>query len=97
MWTEELAEQYVSGAGAAEPDHCHDKDNPRATAGQYVAMIGTDVAGNLEGVALARQEKCPPLCRSDAEVHEAYLMATTGGGAAGGDVDVPKTEPQGRA
>ena len=57
MWEAELADKDMSGGGEADPAHCHDKEKPRATMAQYVALVGADVAVNLEGIALARLEK----------------------------------------
>ena len=42
-----------------DPEHCHDKHKPRATVAQYVALVGEEVAANLEGIARARLEKRP--------------------------------------
>ena len=64
-----------------DPAHCPDKDKPRATARQYVSMIAMQVAPNLDGIALAREENKPRQYQSDADVQSAYLKATTGGGA----------------
>ena len=54
---------------------------------QYVAIVGQDVAANLEGIASARLEKRPRQYQSDAAVHQAYMQATTGGGTRGEDGD----------
>ena len=43
-------------------------------------MIAMQVAPNLDGVALAREEKKPRQYQSDADVQSAYLKATPGGG-----------------
>ena len=50
----------------------------RATVAQYVALIGEEVAGNLEGIARARLEKRRRQYQSDAAVHQAYVQVTTG-------------------
>ena len=39
---------------ALDPSHCPDRGKMRANVGEYVAIIGEDVAVNLEGLALAR-------------------------------------------
>ncbi len=44
---------------------------PRATVAQYVALVATQVAPNLEGIALAREEKKPRQYQSDAAVQQA--------------------------
>ena len=63
---------------------------------QYVAVLGCQVAHNLEGIALAREDKKPRQYQSDAQVHQQYCMATTGGGAHDGD-DASEEEPHGQA
>ena len=95
VWETEEVQGRLCGMWAAEsteaeldPEHCHDKDKPRATMTQYVALVGEEVAVNLEGIARARLEKRPRQYQSDAAVHQAYMRATTGGGqAADGDDD----------
>ena len=53
-----------------DPAHCPDREKPRATVHQYVSMIAMQVAPNLEGIALAREERNPgstkatPPCRA---------------------------------
>ena len=37
-----------------DPPHCHDRIKPRATVEMYVSLVATQVAPNLEGIALAR-------------------------------------------
>ena len=59
----------------------HDAAKPRATMAQYVAIVGRDVALNLEGLALARVEKPKRMYQTDAEIHQHYIE-TTGGGHA---------------
>ena len=63
----------------AEPSYCFDREKPRATLQQYVALVGEDVAVNLEGIARARLEKKPRQYQSDASVHQTYMQATSGG------------------
>ena len=46
---------------------------------QYAAIVGLQVAQNLEGLARARLEKRPRQYQSDAAVHQAYLRMTAGG------------------
>ena len=64
---------------------------------QYVAVIGTEVAVNLEGIARVRLEKPPRQYQTDAAVHEAYMKATSGGGENEGDGEVPEAEGHGEA
>ena len=66
-----------------QPDHDHDK--PRATVAQYVAVVGHSVALNLDGLAQARVEKHPRAYQTDAQVHEVYIQATSGGGLLEGE------------
>lgn len=66
-----------------DPEYCHDRAKPRCTVKQYGALVGQDVAWNLEAIASARLEKRPRQYQSDASVHQAYMQATSGGGAAG--------------
>ena len=40
-----------------DPDYCHDRKKQRASVLQYTALIGADVAANLEGISRARMEK----------------------------------------
>jgi hypothetical protein len=63
----------------AEPSYCFDRQKPRATLQQYVALVGEEVAVNLEGIARARLEKKPRQYQSDASVHQTYMQATSGG------------------
>ena len=81
-------------ADALDPEWCHDRNKPRATMEQYVALVGEDVAVNLEGIARARMEKRPRQYQSDAELHQAYIQAVTvaggpGDGGAEGDAEPP--------
>ena len=39
-----------------DPEWCPDRGKPRATVELYTALIGDDVAANLEGLARARGE-----------------------------------------
>ena len=66
-----------------DPDHCPDKGKPRVTLKQYVSLVATEVAANLEGIALAREEKKPRQYQSDAAIHETFPSATAGGGFGG--------------
>ena len=77
-----------------DPEWCHDRAKPRATVQHYTALIGDDVAANLEALAWARMDKRPRQYQSDAAVHQAYMQATTGGGEAGDDAGdaEPETE-----
>ncbi|CAK0887182.1 unnamed protein product [Prorocentrum cordatum] len=95
------AEGKDAEGDSLDPAHCPDREKPRATVHQYVSMIAMQVAPNLEGIALAREEKKPRQYQSDAAVQSAYLKATTGGGAgqdegaeAGEGVEHPGAPPK---
>ena len=64
----------------------HDIGKERATVAQYVALVGEDVAVNLEGLACARVDKPKKQRETDAHVQEAYMKLTSGGGEEEGDV-----------
>ncbi|HIE68667.1 MAG TPA: hypothetical protein EYP98_00100, partial [Planctomycetes bacterium] len=85
MWEEECADRGEELATEIDPEYCHDLDKPRATVEHYVALVGWEVAVNLEAVARARLEKRPRQYQTDAAVHQAYVRATSGGGEAEGD------------
>jgi hypothetical protein len=78
----------VSGEGSIDPD----EGKPRVTVRQYAALIGQKVMSNLEGLARARREKHPRAYQTDAEVHQAYISATSGG--AGAQEDGPEDGPK---
>ena len=89
LWETEEINASLHGAwlerdhvGEVDPDHCPDKGKERATVKQYAAIVGLQVAKNLEGLARARLEKRPRQYQSDAAVHQAYLRMTTGGDGA---------------
>ena len=63
-----------------DPSYCPDKQKPRVIVEQYVALVTTEVAANLEGIAFAREERKPRQYQRDASIHETFLLATTGGG-----------------
>jgi len=86
-YVEEGAAAQGSFNASLDPEYCHDRFEPRCTMKQYVALVGQDVAANLEGIASARLEKRPRQYQSDAAVHQAYMQATTGGGTEGEDGD----------
>ena len=92
-----LYSQTVSASADAEDDEpamtsegltCEDHDlgKERAIVTQYVAIVGEDVAVNLEGLACARVDKPKKQRETDAHVQEAYMKLTSGGGQADGDV-----------
>ena len=64
----------------------HDLAKLRATVTQYVALVGEEVAVNLESLACARVEKPKKRRVTDAHVQEAYQKLTSGGGQGDGDV-----------
>lgn len=53
---------------------------------QYVAIVGEEVAINLQGLASARVEKHNKQMETDAYVKYAYMILTCGCGQADGDV-----------
>lgn len=60
---------------AKDPDSEHE----RVTVSQYSALIGEEVALNLEGLARARVDKPAKRREIDIDAHEAYLQFTSGG------------------
>ena len=66
----------------SDPEESPDPDEgkPRATVRQYSALIAQKVMTNLEGLAQARVEKRPRPYQTDAEIHQSYIKATSGGG-----------------
>ena len=94
IWLQESDDMEEAPPCDAVPEYCHDREKPRATLQQYVALVGTEVALNLEGIARARLEKRPRQYQSDAAVHQAYMQTTTGGGAEqadGEEAELPQT------
>ena len=55
-----------------------DAEKPRATMLQYTALVGEDVANNLEGLARARVEKHKRMYQTDQEIHQHFVKLTTG-------------------
>ena len=84
-------------AHALDPEYCHDRAKPRMDLAQYVALVGVDVAENLEGIARARMDKKPRHYQTAAAIHQAYMQVISGGGDAGGDGDLDDIEPVGVA
>ena len=76
---EEAEEKDDVAAGEEKLDHDADKD--RATVAQYSALVGDEVAQNLEGLARARLEKHAKPRETDAKIDEVYMKMTSGGGA----------------
>ena len=60
-----------------------------------VQVFGQKVMANLESLAQARREKRPRAYQTDAEIHQSYITATSGGGDGG--VDAPEDGPAGSA
>jgi len=94
MWLETSDDNSMGSAPDLDPPHCPDKNKPRARVAEYSALVGVDVAMNLEGIARARLERRPRQYQGDAEIHQAYIQATTGGGAGGDDEDF-EARPEG--
>ena len=93
MWSEERGyegpPELDNGAELIDPENCPDRAKPRPTVAQYAALLSTQVACNLEGIAGARLERRPRQYQSDASSHQAYMKATTGGGlGADGEADM---------
>ena len=63
-----------------KPDEDPDKGKPRATVKQYVALTAQKVAVHLENLARARLVKHQRPFQTDAEIHQSYIQATSGGG-----------------
>ena len=84
-----LEEEPYPADIAASVEHASDPDadKPRVTVREYTALIGEEVMAHLEGLARARKEKHPRAYQTDAEIHQSYIAATSGG-AGGGDEDV---------
>ena len=92
MWAEESTGFGMEGSPEMDPEHCPDRDKPRATVQQYVALVGETVSANLEGIARARLEKRPKQYQSDAAIHHAFMRSTAGGGEAPCDGDPEEKE-----
>ena len=81
----------------SDPLHDHDRDLRRAGMHEYVAIIGEDVADNLEGLALARTDKKQRQYRDDAVILQSFIATVSGGGAAdedGADFEIADAGPQ---
>ena len=89
-----MALEFEAGPGidGVDPPECKDRDKTRATVSEYVAIIGQDVAVNLEGLAVARLDKKPRQYQTDAHIHQAYMQATAGGGEADDDTTEAQRE-----
>ena len=61
MWQGEVEDSDPDSQAhtSLDPEYCHDRDKPRCTMQQYVALVAEEVAQNLEGLARARLEKRP--------------------------------------
>ena len=79
--------------GAPDPD----EGKPRATVQQYAALIAQKVMTHLEGLAQARLEKRPRPYQTDAEIHQSYIKATSGGGAEGAEYEPEEGPAAGEA
>lgn len=83
---DDMADDDDASPGSSIPKACPaasadpDADKPRATVQQYTALIGEEVAYNLEGLARARVEKHKRMYQTDQEIHQQYVKMTTGGG-----------------
>ena len=91
-WLDSCTDADEQTQAPLDPVHCPDRSKPRATVAEYVALIGEDVAWNLEGIARARLEKRPRQYQSDAAVHQTFMKATTGGGELPGGEDAVEGE-----
>ena len=91
MWGRDaLAEDAAEGVDAqrddpwpdspcVDPPDDPDREKPRASVEEYVALIGDAVALNLDSLARARVEKQQRQYRTDAEIVQAYATSITGG------------------
>ena len=80
MWqTDDRPESQCARSVVPEEVADPDAEKPRATVRQYAALIAQKVHSNLEGLARARLEKRPRPYQTDAEMHQSYLTATSGG------------------
>ena len=91
----ERGEEEATLGDELDPEWCPDRGKPRATVELYTALVGEDVAANLEGLARARMEKPPRQYQTDAAIHQAYMKSTTGGGEGVDGEDAPEAEPSG--
>ena len=64
---------------------------------QYVAIVGRDVALNLEGLALARVSKPKRMYQTDAEIHRHFFEASGGGHSVGDEAGDEAAEASGDA
>ena len=62
-----------------DPPDDPDREKPRASVEEYVALIGDAVALNLDSLARARVENKQRQYRTDAEIVQAYATSITGG------------------
>ena len=67
-----------------DPPDDPDREKPRASVEEYVALLGDVVALNLDGIARARVEKKQRQYRTDAEIVQTYVTSITGGDTGGG-------------
>ena len=72
-----MEEENTSHGDVPEPFEDPDRGKPRVTVRQYTALIGQEVMANLEGLARARKEKHPRAYQTDAEIHQAFISATS--------------------
>ena len=77
------------GAAPRDPDAL----KPRATVAHYTAVIGQELAYNLEGLARARVEKHKRLYQTDQEIHQHYIKMTSGGGEGAEDGGADEVGP----
>ena len=82
--TQEDVDQQNSPGGrspreASEVAPDPDEGKLRATVKQYAALVAQRVQAHLEGLARARVEKRPRAYTTDAEIHQSYITATSGG------------------
>ena len=70
-----------------------DAQKPRASVRQYSALIGQEVMTHLEGLARARVEKHARPYQTDAEIHQSYITATSGGGLTDADGHLTEEGP----
>ena len=94
MLRREYQAAEIGGEGAEEGwfgelEHDPDRFKPRAIVADYVALVGQDVAENLEGLALARTDSKDRQYRDDATILSGFIATASGGGSTlGGGVSV---------
>ena len=93
LWETQEVQDELTGLSTLDglPQRCAedirdpDEGKSRATVQQYAALIAQRVMAHLEGLASAWLEKRPRPYQTDAEIHQSYIQATSGGAGEPGD------------